>query len=246
MATTEAMADGDVDDSEKANLRMLVKDAKDAVAELSQDFDTVRKTFDASVHPELLGESFFVLSLCAYTRLVWEFTETLVDEPPRGGFNLVGDVISCIKSTWDTTAMMDKYNLNFTIRYLLAIITGFCMSKYFFNHVGTCAVLCTLLINPRVGPDVKATLGVLLAVVVGSLAGAIVYNYACDTPYGNIILPFVAYIFWCCTLYPYISGSIYAGTGIIAAALGAPRLVALCPETVDPAAGATGKFPKTF
>jgi hypothetical protein len=60
MATTEAMSDGDVDSSEKANLRMLAQDAKDAVAELAEAFHKVRSTFDASVHPELLAR----VSLC--------------------------------------------------------------------------------------------------------------------------------------------------------------------------------------
>merc|ERR1719183_2428273 len=98
--TTEAMADGDLDDGEKANLRLMIQDAKEATAEVSRAFDTVRKTFDSAVHPELLGESFFVLTLSAYVRLVYEFTETLVNDPPKGGGNLGGDLINCIKSTW--------------------------------------------------------------------------------------------------------------------------------------------------
>eukprot|EP00747_Dinoflagellata_sp_TGD_P161388 gnl/TRDRNA2_/TRDRNA2_178075_c0_seq1.p1 gnl/TRDRNA2_/TRDRNA2_178075_c0~~gnl/TRDRNA2_/TRDRNA2_178075_c0_seq1.p1 ORF type:complete len:843 (+),score=223.50 gnl/TRDRNA2_/TRDRNA2_178075_c0_seq1:74-2602(+) len=241
MATTEAMSDGDIDESEKANLRMLVKDAKDAVAELAEAFDTVRKTFDASVHPELLGESFFVLTLSAYVRLVYEFTETLVNDPPKGGGNLGGDLVNCIKSTWDTTAMFDKFNLNFTIRYVLAVVTGFCMSKYYFGHVGTCAVLCTLLINKRVGPDMRATLNVILAVVVGSLTGAIVYEHSCASPYGNIILPLCFFTFLLLTLYPYFSGSVYAGVGLTMAALGAPRFVALCMD-LDKVAMAKGMW----
>merc|ERR1719486_1875336 len=138
--------------------------------------------------------------------MVCDFADTLCNDPPAGGGNLDGDIVNCIKSTWDTTAMFDKFNLNFTIRYVLAVITGFCFSKYYFNHVGTCAVLCTLLINKRVGPDMKATLGVILAVVVGSLTGAIAYNHACDSPYGKYILPAMAFVFWLVTLYPYFSG----------------------------------------
>merc|ERR1719310_1546642 len=241
MATTEAMSDGDIDGSEKANLKMLIKDAKDAVAELAEAFDTVRKTFDASVHAELLGESFFVLTLSAYVRLVCDFADTLINDPPAGGGNLGGDVVNCIKSTWDTTAMMDKFNLNFTIRYVLAVVTGFCVSKYYFNHVGTCAVLCTLLINKRVGPDMRATLNVILAVVVGSLTGAIVYEHSCASPYGNIILPACFFLFLLLTLYPYFSGSVYAGVGLTMAALGAPRFVALCME-LDKVAMAVGMW----
>merc|ERR1719486_1040086 len=87
--------------------------------------------------------------------MVCDFADTLCDDPPKGGENVGGDIMNCIKSTWDTTAMFEKFNLNFTIRYVLAVVTGFCFSKYYFNHVGTCAVLCTLLINKRVGPDMS-------------------------------------------------------------------------------------------
>jgi len=236
-ATTEAIADGDIDASETAKLRSLIKDTKQAVAELSEEFHTVRKTFDSSVHPELLGESFFVLTLSAYCRLVWEYTDMLIENPPKGGGNVFGDLSNCIKSTWDFGAISDKYNVNFTVRYILALIIGFCMSKYYFNHVGTCAVLCTLLISKRIGPDMKATLGVILAVVVGSLTGAIAYNHSCASPYGNIILPICFFLFLMATLYPYFSGSVYAGVGITMGALGAPRFVALCAQ-VDATAAA--------
>merc|ERR1719389_966923 len=165
----------------------------------------------------------------------------MVENPPKGGFNLFGDLASCIKGTWDTAAITEKYNVNFTIRYVLAVVIGFCLSKYYFNHVGTCAVLCTLLISTRIGPDMRATLNVILAVVVGSLTGAIVYNHSCASPYGNIVLPICFFIFLLVTLYPNFSGSIYAGVGLTMAALGAPRFVALCAK-LDKVAMAVGMW----
>ena len=105
--------------------------------------------------------------------------------------------------------MMDKFNLNFIIRFALAVITCICFSKYYFNHVGTDAVLCTLLINQRVSPDMRATLNVILAVVVGSLTGAIVDEHSCVSTYGNIILPFCLFIFLLLKLYSHLRGSVY-------------------------------------
>ena len=56
----------------------------------------------------------------------------------------------------------------------------------------------------------------------------------------SIVLPIVAYLFFCLTLYPSISASQFASIGLVTAALGAPRLVALCPEAnIDPLAGAS-------
>merc|ERR1719201_2819173 len=79
------------------------------------------------------------------------------------------------------------------------------------------------------------------AVVVGSLTGAIVYEHSCASPYGNIILPVCFFIFLLLTLYPYFSGSVYAGVGHTMAALGAPRFVALCME-LDKVAMAVGMW----
>merc|ERR1719201_103668 len=79
------------------------------------------------------------------------------------------------------------------------------------------------------------------AVVVGSLTGAIVYEHSCASPYGNIILPVCFFIFLLLTLYPYFSGSVYAGVGLTMAALGAPRFVSLCME-LDKVAMAVGMW----
>jgi len=222
----------------------MIQDLKAAVAELSEAFDTVRKTFDSSVHPELLGESFFVLTLSAYARLVWEFSENLVDNPPSGGGNVFGDFVNCVKSTWAPAALFEKNNLMFTLRYMLAFICAFCYSKYMMNNSATCVLLCTLLINTRVGPDFLATLNVLLAVIVGSLAGTIVFNHSCNSYYGNFILPVTSFFFWAFCLYPYMAGSKFGSIGLFAAAIGAPRIVALCPklDALDPNAGALGMW----
>ena len=39
------------------------------MANIAKEFDSVRKVFDATIHGDLLGESFFVRRLSAYTPL---------------------------------------------------------------------------------------------------------------------------------------------------------------------------------
>merc|ERR1719311_647825 len=85
MEVTNAISDGDLSSSEKDSLKKSVEKAKEAVASLAKDFDKVRRTFDAPIHPELLGESFFVLELSAYARLVIEYTEDVLGKPPPAG-----------------------------------------------------------------------------------------------------------------------------------------------------------------
>merc|ERR1719409_2580204 len=101
MEVTNAISDGDLSSSEKDSFRKNVKKVKEAVAELAKEFDTVRRTFDAPIHAELLGESFFVLELSAYARLVIEYTEGVCDKPPPAGNGVFADLSNWFSSTWD-------------------------------------------------------------------------------------------------------------------------------------------------
>ena len=59
---------------EMYRFRKCIEHAKDAVANIAKELDMARSAFDATIHAELLGGSFFVLELSAYARLVCEFT----------------------------------------------------------------------------------------------------------------------------------------------------------------------------
>jgi hypothetical protein len=231
------MSDGDLSSKEKENLRTRVTKTKECVSILAEEFDKVRRTFGKPIHPELLGESFFVLTLSAHARLIWEFAEMLMDDPPAGGGNFFGDVSNCIMSTWKWEDMMEKYNLNFAIRYTVAIVIAFVYCVFVANWVGTTAVITSLLISKRVSPDIQASLDTLLAVIVASLTGAIIFNHSCMTGYGEYVLPAAAFCFWCVTMYSFYSKSKFAGIGLTAAAIGAPRIVALCPADGNISAG---------
>merc|ERR1719247_3056527 len=117
MAVTEAIADGDLSSSEKDDLEKKGKKAKEAVADLAKEFDTVRRTFDATVHPELLGESFFVLELSAYARLVCEYVDEVLGKPPPAGNGVFADLTNWFASTWKWEDLTEKYNMNFAMRY---------------------------------------------------------------------------------------------------------------------------------
>jgi hypothetical protein len=85
-------------------------------------------------------------------------------------------------------------------------------------------------------------LNALVAVVAASLLSAILFDHACMTGYGDFAVPLAGFLFWFATLYAYWSGSKFATIGLLGAALGAPRLVALCPKTGDTSAGAAGMW----
>merc|ERR1719428_479769 len=237
MEVTNAISDGDLSSSEKDTLKKSVKKAKDAVAELSKDFDTVRRTFDAPIHPELLGESFFVLELSAYARLICEYTEGVCNNPPPAGDGVFADLSNWFSSTWKWEDLTEKYNMNFAIRYWVAVTFAFCYCVFIEKWVMSVAVICTFLLSTRVAPDIQGSLDGMLGVTSAILAGAITYDLSCTLggAYGNYILPAAAFVFWMITTYAWSSGSKFAGMGLLTAAIGATKFVALCPET--PVAG---------
>merc|ERR1719311_1671937 len=233
MEVTNAISDGDLSSSEKDSLKKSVKKAKEAVAELSKEFDTVRRTFDATIHAELLGESFFVLELSAYARLVIEYTEEVLDKPPPAGNGVFSDLSNWFASTWKWEDLTEKYNMNFAIRYWVAVTFAFCYCVFVAKWVMSVAVICTFLLSTRVAPDIQGSLDGMLGVTSAILAGAITYDLSCSHAgaYGNYVLPVTAFFFWMVTLYAWSSGSKFAGMGLLTAAIGATKFVALCPET---------------
>merc|ERR1719420_1340192 len=99
--------DGDLSAQEQETLRGLISNAKNATKELSIQFDKVRKTMKSPISSEMLSENFFALTLSSYARLVWEYTENIMEEPPvhQGIF---ADVADNVKSAWDVSAISER------------------------------------------------------------------------------------------------------------------------------------------
>merc|ERR1719379_2399993 len=83
IAATEAATDGDISASEKAHMEELIADVKRAVKQLAVDFDNARRAYKV-ISKETFGESFFVLTVSAYARMVVEYAEVLCTNPPKG------------------------------------------------------------------------------------------------------------------------------------------------------------------
>merc|ERR1719316_1154263 len=118
----------------------------------------------------------------------------------------------------------------------------FDFSVFMDSYGGACAITAVFLLNTRVGPDMMATLNTLLAVVVGSVVGAILYSYSCFTGMGMIILPLMVFIYWVVTIHIAYSGSSFGLIGLFMAALAPFMIVKECPDPskVNDAAAAGG------
>merc|ERR1719345_461788 len=235
ITVTDAASDGDISSSEKTELLRLVKDAKDAVKQLAKDFDAVRRTLNKPINEELLSECFFVFTISAYSRLVWEYCEMMCSNPPKGS-GVCDGVMAGIKSTWDMSAMTESFHMNFAIKHFLAIVFCWFYSVYVDGFGGGCVITSVFLMNPGVNPNIQ---NVLNAVIVGVVVGALVFEVACGTGHGDMAVPISAYVIWNVALYGFFSGGPLALPALLVAALTPFKWVASCP-TGDISAGARG------
>merc|ERR1719428_292594 len=235
-SVTAAATDGDISDSEKAQLASEVAEAKSAMKELAKDFDAVRKSLNKPVSTDLLGENYFVLTISAYARLVIDYSEMMMNNPPQG-VSFGAGLVSGLTSTWDFGAMTDRFNLNFTMVHFLALLVCWLWSVYIDNWAGGCVITAVFLMSPAVCPDIQVFLNVLNAVILAVVVGTLVFQWTCGTGFGDSILPFAALILWTIGLYGVFAKSVFLLPCLVFVALTPFRWVTSCP-TGDISAGA--------
>merc|ERR1719388_437265 len=235
-AVTLAAGDGDISSQEKADLEKLVGETKAAVKNLSKDFDTARKALNKPISEDLLGENYFVLTVSAYARLVIDYSEMMMSNPPKGagfGSALAGG----LSSTWDMAAMTDRFNINFTMVHFLALIICWFWSVFVDNWGGGCVITAVFLMSPAVCPDIQVFLNVMNAVILAVVVGTLIFQWTCGTGFGDYVLPFTALVLWAAGMYGVFSKSVFLLPCLVFVALTPFRWVTSCP-TGDIAAGA--------
>merc|ERR1719310_1553457 len=233
IAATEAATDGHITSAEKDTLAGLVADAKKEVKQLAVDFDKARRAFKP-LSKDSFGESFFVLTISAYARLVIEYAEVLMTNPPQGvGFG--AGISAGISGTF--SGLGDKMNVNFTIKHFGAFVICWLWSVYVDGFGGACVITAVFLMTPAVCPDIQVFLNVLNAVIVAVVIGTLVFQTTCGTGYGDFALPIAAVLIWTLGLYGYFAGGPLLLPCLVVVALTPFRWVTMCP-TGEIAAGA--------
>merc|ERR1719158_613682 len=195
--------------------------------QLATDFDGVRKEMNKPVSTDLLGENYFVLTISAYARLVIDYSEMMIANPPQGaGFGAA--LVGGLKGTW--SGLTDKFNMNFTIKHFVALIICWLYSVYVDNWGGGCVITAVFLMSTAVCPDIQVFLNVINAVVVSCVVGTLVYQTSCATGYGDFVLPISAVLIWFLGLYGFFSGGPLALPCLLVVALTPFRWVAECPK----------------
>merc|ERR1719359_707925 len=166
IAATEAATDGDISASEKAHMQDLIAEAKKAVKQLAKDFDGARRAYKA-VSKETFGESFFVVTVSAYARMVIEYAELLCNNPPKG-VGMGAGISAGISSTF--SGLGDRFNVNFTIKHFVALLICWFWSVYIDNWGGGCVITAVFLMSTAICPDIQVFLNVINAVIVAVVA----------------------------------------------------------------------------
>merc|ERR1719301_223091 len=235
IAATEAATDGDISASEKAHMEELIADVKRAVKQLAVDFDKARRAYKV-ISKETFGESFFVLTVSAYARMVVEYAEVLCTNPPKG-VGMFEGISAGISSTF--SGLTDRFNINFTVKHYVALIICWLWSVYVDNWGGGCVITAVFLMSTAVCPDIQAFLNVMNAVIVAVVIGTLVFQTSCGTGYGDFVLPIAAILIWTLGLYGYFAGGPLLLPCLVVVALTPFRWVTQCP-TGEIAAGARG------
>merc|ERR1719272_976338 len=228
VAVTEAATDGNISSQEKAELESLVSEVKEAIKQLAKDFDGVRRTLNKPISTDLLGENYFVLTVSAYARLVVDYSEMMITNPPQGG-SFGGVLASGLSATWDMSAMTERLNMNFTLVHFLALVVSWCYSVYVDSFGGGCVITAVFLMSTAVCPDIQVFLNVLNAVVLAVVLGTMVFQGACGTGYGDYMLPGAAFVLWIIGLYGYFAKSCFLLPCVVFVALTPFRWVTSCP-----------------
>merc|ERR1719207_479618 len=226
IAATEAATDGDISASEKAHMEDLIAEAKRAVKQLAVDFDSARRAYKV-ISKETFGESFFVLTVSAYARMVIEYAELLCTNPPKG-VGMGAGISAGISSTF--SGLGDKFNVNFTIKHFIAIVICWLWSVYIDNWGGGCVITSVFLMSTAICPDIQVFLNVINAVIVAVVVGTLVFQGTCGTGYGDIVLPISAVLIWTLGLYGYFAGGPLLLPCLLIVALTPFRWVTMCPS----------------
>merc|ERR1719272_2553113 len=236
VAVTHAATDGDISAQEKVELSGLIDESKAALSALAAEFDVARKALRSPISTEALGENYFVLTISAYARLVIDYSEMMITNPPKGvGFGAA--MASGLKSTWDFPAMTERFSVSFTIIHYAALVFCWFYSVYVDHWGGGCVITAVFLMSPAVCPDIQAFLNVLNAVILAVVAGCLVHQWTCASGYGAFLLPLVAFLMWNVGLYGYFAKSVFLLPCVVFVALTPFRWVTLCPKG-EVAAGA--------
>jgi len=237
---TESACDGNFDSNEKQRIQAQINTAKDSVRALAREFDATRRSMRTPINVELLGESFFVLTLSAYARLVWEYSEMMIRGPPQStGFG--ADVMEGIRGTW--TGLLESDNMFFLLKHFVALSICWIYAIVVDKYSGACVITAVFLMNNLACPDVQGLLNAMNAVILAAVVGSLTFEWSCESQHSIFVLPFLTLCIWLFGIFGVFSKSRFATASIFIVALVPFKLIGHCPAPgADLVAGAAATY----
>jgi hypothetical protein len=212
---------------EEKTLEDMEDAVKQGITKLAAEFDKSRRAFKKPLNRELMSESAFAFALSSFARRIVEYSVMLRTNKPTGATWMEAFEDTVKAHTGVQTPTLE--GARFIARYMIGLMLCFLFSMYWDNFSPACAITGVFLLNDRPSPDIKGSLDLMLAIVVGSVVGTLLFSWSCRTGHGDAALPVVFF----CLLFPSTwvahSRSSFSTIGFFVAALAPFSMVKACP-----------------
>jgi hypothetical protein len=214
----------------------LEKAVEKATKKLASEFDQVRRTFKNPIERELLSVSSFVFTLSAAGRHISAYSRKIrADMTP--GLSFTDAVISNLKGKTKIT-LPSLESVRFVVRYMAGLTACLVFSVVKDNYSPACAMTAVFLLNCAASPNLKGSLDIMLAIVVSNVVGALLFSWSCQTGHGDLLLPFVFFLYLVPTISVAMGSSSFVNIGFFASALSPFYMVDFCPAADEASSSA--------
>lgn len=236
----EAIDAGIVNEEKAQRLRSGAASLRAAYTDLTAEFRRAKiESRIPAISQELLGESAFCLTVCAFGRVVAQWAEELADRnpptPEAGGFLGLGS----LADIFDMSIIMEKSHLSYVARNWLSICIGFYMGysrlldfsdgETTRQYNAALASTAAVLLSKAPGGAITRNLARMQGAILGSASGALMYALFGGCRLQALIgLPIVLFSWLCLTLFIYNNSTVNCGLGFLLAYFGTGPMLIGC------------------
>eukprot|EP00747_Dinoflagellata_sp_TGD_P213580 gnl/TRDRNA2_/TRDRNA2_86510_c1_seq1.p1 gnl/TRDRNA2_/TRDRNA2_86510_c1~~gnl/TRDRNA2_/TRDRNA2_86510_c1_seq1.p1 ORF type:complete len:728 (+),score=135.86 gnl/TRDRNA2_/TRDRNA2_86510_c1_seq1:287-2185(+) len=226
---------GSMTSAEAAELEAQVKDVRYAIAATTEAFQEAKKDLKASpLGLELNDEHAFCLSVCAFGRTACDLAAELIAD--RTGAKPIPSFVNFtgIMGTFDTVVIFDAHHAKSALRNLISILVAFGIGYFGYRNVilgknASIASTTAILLSTALGSSLTKNLQQLQGVVLGTLAGKLVWALlGWCTWWGYVGMCFALFFWNLLCLYIYYDSPKYGSIACLLAAFGSGNFLVGC------------------
>uniref|UniRef100_A0A7S4SBP9 DUF2421 domain-containing protein n=1 Tax=Alexandrium monilatum TaxID=311494 RepID=A0A7S4SBP9_9DINO len=245
----KAANNGGVEDAaEEAELETLMGKVKAGMRDLTQKFLGAKEDLGllGSITETLIDEHVFAFEVCVFGRLACELAANFINDSRarRGeeGGKLLDPpskewpIVSAVKKVFDPKVVRESEHLNFALRNTLSILLGFTIGyngyhKMIREHNAGISGTAAVLLSKYGGSALTKNMNRLMGVVVGELAGELIYALLGWCDWWGVASLMVCVFLWSLTmLFTYYNSPRLGPITCLMAAFGTQELLKGCSE----------------